>query len=265
VSEWSGRDKGKNKEAIMTRPGRDGRGRFSGVELVERYHDVVTEEDAALHLRAWWITAHFLGFFIGGMTFLAGTSTYFYPDGEFLGISSAVWGGWLYLTGSCNFLGVDMLEFLTFTEDPALRLNILLSASGSFAYVVGSVGFLPEVTAYNPLIGIYGIIAGSFLIGVSQFVKICRIGGGMGARKTGFRCSNLCADVDSFTETCMEFSGGCGAWCFYVGTIMYDVEFDELSDDAQLLNQILYIWLLGSACFTLGAFFLGFRHFVMKV
>ncbi len=179
-------------------------------------------------------------------------------------MSSAAWGGFLYTIGSCGFLGVDVLEFFTFTDDLGLRLNIALSASGSFAYIVGSVGFLPEVQAYSPLIGIYGFILGSFLIGVSQLIKTCRIGGGVGARETGFSISNLFADQGSFTETGVEFSAGCGAWFFFVGTIMYDAEFDELSD-VQLLDQILYIWICGSCSFTLGAFFLGFRHFVMKV
>jgi hypothetical protein len=44
----------------------------------------------------------------------------------------------LYTVGSIGFLFVDVQEFFTY-EDPVLRTNILLSASGSTMYVVGSV------------------------------------------------------------------------------------------------------------------------------
>jgi hypothetical protein len=55
-----------------------------------------------------------------------GTGCYFFPDWAAGGSAAA----WLYIVGSVGFLYVDVLEFITFTEDPWLRFNISISATG---------------------------------------------------------------------------------------------------------------------------------------
>ena len=62
-----------------------------------------------LWLKKWWRVTHFLGFFIGGMTFIFGTLCYYFPkwtDGAFD-------AAFLYTLGSVGFLYVDLLEFFT--------------------------------------------------------------------------------------------------------------------------------------------------------
>ena len=113
---------------------------------------------------------HFLAFFVGGTTFIAGTACYYYPDWSEGGLAAGVLytvRGWAWhglsllimamldpltrfrvlLNGSCwcfwhfavvaaqvgslGFLYVDVLEFFTFTDDAWLRANIAMSAVGS--------------------------------------------------------------------------------------------------------------------------------------
>jgi hypothetical protein len=106
----------------------------------------------------------------------------------------------LYICGSFGFLLVDVMEFFTFTEDKLLRLNILMSVSGSTAYVIGSVGFLPLVSAITPSFGIWGFIIGSVLIGVSQLWKTHRIGSAEGE----FSAAALWSSLDALTQVGVE-------------------------------------------------------------
>ena len=55
---------------------------------------------------------------------------------------------------------MDVLEYFTYTDELWLRRNISMSAMGSFWYVVGSVGYIPEIYALTPSIGEGGFIAG---------------------------------------------------------------------------------------------------------
>ena len=80
--------------------------------------------------QGWWRITHAFAFFLGGSTFVFGTSCYFYPDWE----AGGEVAGWLYTLGSCGFLYVDVLEYFTFTDDLWLRRNISMSAMGSFWY-----------------------------------------------------------------------------------------------------------------------------------
>ena len=91
-----------------------------------------------------------------GTTFIAGTVLYFYPDVS----DGDLWSAWLYTVGSFGFLGVDCLEFVTFTADRWLRANIALSATGSLCYVIGSVGFFPRIYAATDRVGVWGFILG---------------------------------------------------------------------------------------------------------
>lgn len=131
-----------------------------------------------------WRAFHAFSFCLGGITFLIGTGLY-YPAIYFAGLGTTeadatvaalyVTTAWLYTIGSMGFLSVDVQEFYTFTEDPWLRFNIFCSAFGSTLYVIGSAGFLPQLWALSPMIGIGGFIGGSAAIGGSQTWKLYRI------------------------------------------------------------------------------------------
>jgi hypothetical protein len=187
-----------------------------------------------------WMLLHWIAFALGGTTFIAGTTCYFFPDWQ----QGAAVGAWLYTIGSCGFLTVDVLEFFTFTKDPWLRANIAMSATGSSFYVLGSIGFIPAVADACVWLGIWGFIIGSFFIGVSQLWKATRIG--------WCKCLH---DNDLATQMGVELDAGLGAWCFFFGTL-------PLAFGSDLTQTILCIWLVGSVFFTLGSLFLGYRHVV---
>jgi len=218
---------------------------YSSISLPTESSAILSNEKP-LEEQLWWKITHWLGFFAGGSLFIAGTALYFFPDwppsGELAGV--------FYTVGSLGFLYVDVLEFFTFTDEPYLRFNISLSATGSFFYVVGSVGFFPSVFAENPVIGEYGFILGSAFIGCSQMWKTARLCG---------EPAGACGSKDTFTAIGVEFNAGIGAWCFFVGTIM----FVEGPLEGPWYEEILKIWLAGSFFFWFGSLFLGFRHFAM--
>lgn len=124
------------------------------------------------HQSTAWKVIHVLNFALGGTTFIAGTSCYFFDDLGFEGLYIAAI---LYIVGSIGFLGVDVQEFFTYKSlSTSLAINIFLSMVGSTLYIVGSVGFLPQLNnrdgSTNPL-GIWGFILGSFFIGYVDVVK----------------------------------------------------------------------------------------------
>ena len=83
---------------------------------------------------------HFLAFFLGGNSFIAGSVALYIPVDTWRDASLAA--AWFYIAGSIGFLTVDVLEFCTFDTPFSLRLNIFLSVCGSSLYLLGSVGFL---------------------------------------------------------------------------------------------------------------------------
>jgi len=193
-----------------------------------------------------WMFFHFLGFFTGGFTFIIGTWLYYFPNVA----EAAEWSGWLYTIGSVGFLSVDVIEFFTFTDDVLLRINIFLSLTGSTFYVIGSIGFIPEVYNVTPFVGIWGFILGSLFIGVSQVWKTVRI------------LSNAeKVNKDILTQIGVELDAGLGGWCFFVGTIMYL----HGPLDGSFYQTILAIWIAGSCFFWTGSLFLGYRHGIMRV
>eukprot|EP00386_Alphamonas_edax_P013123 GDKI01040646.1.p2 GENE.GDKI01040646.1~~GDKI01040646.1.p2 ORF type:complete len:240 (-),score=76.63 GDKI01040646.1:321-1040(-) len=201
-----------------------------------------------------WRFAHVLGFLTGGTTFIAGTVCLFYPGWDFV-------SAFLYTLGSCGFLFVDVQEFFTF-EGLELRTNIALSAIGSTFYVIGSVGFFPAIFAWDMRMGVWGFILGSFFIGVSQLWKTHRIGATESTDHV-FHLSTLLFVKDAFTAAGVEFGACCGAWCFFFGTIMFNL--GPLEGPNSVLNEVLWVWVAGSCFFTVGGLFLGYRHFVMDV
>jgi len=205
----------------------------------------------------WWRISHALGFITGGTTFIAGTWYLYLPSTEETSFLSSL----LYIIGSVGFLYVDVLEFFTFTEDFFLRCNIAISAAGSFFYVIGSCGFLPQFPSLpsnfsTPLVGDWGFILGSILIGCSQVWKLVRIGWD---KAGGYSPLHNFSSKEVGTSTGVEGGACVGAWCFFVGTVLY------LLYPVTLLQVVLWTWMVGSIFFTLGGFFLAYRHFVMGV
>ena len=194
----------------------------------------------------WWKATHACGFFVGGTTFIAGTACYFYPAWE----AGALVAGILYTVGSCGFLYVDVLEYFTYTDEPWLRTNISCSAIGSLLYVIGSIGYIPAVYAMTALIGEYGFIFGSLFIGCSQTWKVCRL---------SLVDGGACGTLPTITAIGVEAGAGIGAWCFFVGTIMY-VHGPLMG---AFYDHILWVWICGSIAFTVGSLFLSYRHFIM--
>lgn len=231
--------------------------------------DGVRETEVAVYERSWWRILHALSFMVGGALFIVGTVLLFlptstYPDAPF---QSAL----LYVIGSCGFLCVDVMEFFTFHECP-LRGNILMSAVGSTFYVIGSAGFLPHIYTETSVYGIYGFILGSVIIGTSQTWKTIRLAGeevpqlgnDYGKKKPTiwvYSVRTLFSSKDIFTAAGVEASAGIGAWSFFVGTWLLSIH----ENSSEWYRIVLYIWVFGSVAFTTGAFFLAYRHFVMKV
>lgn len=227
----------------------------------------------AWHDTVCWRAVHALGFATGGITFILGTGAYWLPQTPLVGNAAAI----LYIVGSLGFLSVDVLEFFTFTECP-LRLNISLSAIGSTAYVVGSAGFLPAVMGWSPAIGIWGFIVGSAFIFVSQCWKVARFATPAPSpedeeEERHWGCAKrwcarwpslrtVFASADTATATGVEFGACLGALGFLVGTGMF--EWDD-SGTGWWWQAVLILWMAGSVSFTVGAAFLAYRHFVMRV
>lgn len=145
--------------------------------------------------------------------------------------------------------------------------------TGSALYVAGSAGFLPSVAAAYPRLGVWGFVLGSAYIFWSQLWKTHRIGGGeaegqedgdgAGAEAGGgFHLRSL-TTKDAATAAGVELSAGIGAFCFLVGTLLFDN--GPLEGPQSVLQTVLWIWVAGSCWFTLGGCFLAWRHFVMRV
>lgn len=191
-----------------------------------------------------WRILHAGAFLLGGTTFCAGTAVLFPPPTPLLASISAA----LYTLGSLGFLAVDVMEFVTFTSPCLLRSNIALSALGSACYVAGSVGFFPAVYSATAVVGVWGFIVGSALIGVSQLCKIWRI--------AHFAAQEQVAG-DAASASGVEGGAAAGAWLFFAGTLLLLLNGDYFS--------VLVTWMAGSLAFTLGGVSLALRHFVLRI
>ncbi|GAX77602.1 hypothetical protein CEUSTIGMA_g5046.t1 [Chlamydomonas eustigma] len=171
-----------------------------------------------------WQFYHAFNFLLGGTTFIAGTYCLYFPSCESL-------AALLYTIGSIGFASVDFQELLTYNGF-YLRTNIILSFIGSVFYIIGSVGFFPQLQV--PEVGNWGFILGSLFIGCSQLWKTHRIGKGDG---DSFSFKRLAYETEAFTAAGVELSAGLGAWCFFFGTSMY--EEGPLEGPTSVVSQVL--------------------------
>lgn len=191
-----------------------------------------------------WRAFHSISFVTGGVSFIIGTALLFpSPSTYLLSLLSAI----IYTIGSVGFLAVDIQEFFTFTDDNLLRLNISISATGSLAYVIGSLGYIPSIESDYPLLGIVGFILGSLLIFCSQLWKLCRIG-------WPFK------NKDTLTASLVEGGACLGGLFFLIGSVLVVL---IPNNDANV--WVLVLWLIGSISFTIGGFSLSYRHFVLNL
>ena len=162
----------------------------------------------------------------------------------------AVLSSALYTVGSLGFLLVDVLEFFTFTEEAFLRLNISISAMGSTAYVLGSLGFAPSLAAASPQLGNLGFLVGSALIAASQAWKVARLCGAP-------RPPPPHPQEDAPLAVGVEAGAGLGALFFLVGTAL---SMQGWVAGGQL-TVVLVLWAVGSLSFSLGGACLWWRHY----
>eukprot|EP00798_Chlamydomonas_sp_ICE-L_P023134 gene23134-30337_t len=188
-----------------------------------------------------WRLLHAFFFLLGGTTFIAGIVALFYPGNDSLSAG-------LYTLGSSTVV-------LFYPGNDSLSAGLYTLGSIGF-FSVDAQGFFPQLAM--PAIGVWGFILGSFVIGCSQFWKTYRIA----SVETGyFSLKTLWDDVESFTAAGVELSAGLGAWCFFFGTFLYWL--GPLEGPESVVHEVLQIWVMGSAWFTLGGCFLAHRHFVM--
>ena len=214
----------------------------------DRLPDVV-----AMKNTFWWRFVHWSGFFTGALTFVVGVTMCFHKNPQQMQYSATLW-----TVGGLGFLLVDVMEFFTFTSDFLVRLNITCSIIGDTLYVIGSLGFFPQIYDISDVFGIWGFILGSIFIGCSQLWKTFRIGCGQNGT---FRFSNLFAGTDTVNQVATELNLSIGAWCVFVGSIMYRIG----PVKGPFHTEILIIWEAGSLFFLAGAFSLGYRYWIMGV
>jgi len=215
------------------------------MEETQTYESLIEENQREQSQSKIWRAFHAISFVTGGVSFIIGTALLFpIPSTYMLSLLSAI----IYTIGSVGFLAVDIQEFFTFTDDELLRLNISISATGSLAYVIGSLGYIPSIESDYPLLGICGFIIGSSLIYSSQLWKLYRIGWPLKNR-------------DTLTASLVEGGACLGGLFFLIGSILA-VSIPN-NDDANL--WVLILWLIGSISFTIGGFSLSYRHFVLNL
>mmetsp|Transcript_81425 Transcript_81425/g.159013 ORF Transcript_81425/g.159013 Transcript_81425/m.159013 type:complete len:286 (-) Transcript_81425:339-1196(-) len=196
----------------------------------------------------WWRVCRVAGIFSGGCAFIVGTTCYYFPDWP----EGPMAGGVLFTVGSSAFLCVDTLDFFTFKKDKWLRINICLSAMGSFFKVFGSIGFIPNIYNDTKLIGEYGFLIGSFVITCSSIWKCVRI-----SREAGGVFGSPAKAIALSAELCTFF----GAWCFFVGTAMYIR--GPLKGTWYI--DTLDVWIFGACSFTLSSFIIAYLYFCHKL
>jgi hypothetical protein len=189
--------------------------------------------------------------FVGGCTFIIGSTLYFFRDIPFSADISAA----LYTIGSICFLSVDVKDFFSSAENVSIRINHICSMMGSTLYLIGSIGFFPAIYNVTDSVGIWGFILGSLFVGSSQLWKTYRIGT---AENGKFSASNLINKTDRFTQAGVELNAGIGAWCFFIGTVMYL----HGPLEGAFFSAIIMIWIAGSCFFLIGSLFLGCQYLI---
>jgi len=213
----------------------------------EEQYLVFHDEAPVQHSPLWYITLC-LAYFIGGTTFILGTSCYFdknWHDGGEI-------GSVLFIIGSVSFLIADTMEIVASSDDVWIRLNLSLSVIGSIFYVMGSIGFIPSIFNQKEILGATGFIIGSILIGSSQIWKVIRTG----TENDKFSFQSLCTD-GMWMITSVDICIGLGGWLFFIGSVM----FISGPLEGPWYESVLFIWMIGSIYYTIGALFLCYASY----
>jgi hypothetical protein len=135
-------------------------------------------------------------------------------------------------------------------------------ASNSCCAICLAVRTLTRYDAF-PALGLGGFLGGSAVIAASQTWKVVRIArGACAAAGSGSgRGGAAVITRDAVTAAGVEAGAGLGALLFLVGT----ATFAAAAPSSTLFDASIDMWLVGSGGFTVGALFLLYRHYVMKV
>eukprot|EP00475_Leptophrys_vorax_P039750 TRINITY_DN7229_c0_g1_i1.p1 TRINITY_DN7229_c0_g1~~TRINITY_DN7229_c0_g1_i1.p1 ORF type:complete len:258 (+),score=37.04 TRINITY_DN7229_c0_g1_i1:43-816(+) len=146
-------------------------------------------------------------------------------------------------------------EELLCCSKPAVGINFFSSAFGSLLYLIGSIGFIPNLGILT--IGIIGFLAGSIINCIGQAWKLHRLGtyDGSGPERhvTEFRVTNW--KVEGCSAFLVDSLAGLGSLMFLVGASIYLYHPE--------LVWVVTVWVAGSACFLLSGFALVYRHMLL--
>jgi len=206
------------------------------------------QEEAPVPLSPLWHVLLCSIFIAGGLSFISGTGCFFFKTWHDASEAASI----LFIIGSSSFLIVDMMEMITSPNTFWVRLNLAMNTMGSIFYVVGSIGFIPAVFNEGKALGALGFIVGSILIGYSQIWKIIRTG----TENSKFKVSTLFAD-GMWVITSVDVSICIGACSFFIGSVM----FISGPLEGPWYESVLFIWMIGSIYYTIGALFLCYASY----
>ncbi len=251
----------------------------------------------------WWQFIHAFSFLLGGTTFVAGTAMYFYPDYanggyvagwlytigsfgfltvdvmEFFTYTDDKWlraniamsaiGSTLYVIGSIGFF-----PSIYDATNGSVGINGFISGSAfigvSQAWKTIRIATAPPpamIPQLPPTIAVTtDPVSGqttSTVVTVSVNTNGADSAHGSGGSGGSHSPAAVDPSVDRWTAAGVESSAGVGAWCFFVGTLMYRSIKDALVGSEY--QQILQIWEAGSVAFTCGALFLIYRHAILRI
>jgi hypothetical protein len=218
-----------------------------------------------------WRFCHYTGYVFGAFAFLIGSILY-YPIINFVsggndgGVAKfSVTAAWMYTIGSAGFVFVDGQEFFTFYDDVELRVNVLCSVIGSTLYLIGSIGFFPDIYISKPLIGILGFLIGSVFNGFSQLWKLVRV---LSCPDDAGVTLNV-ARARRLNAVYVEAGGMVGGFSFLIGTAFFwkgPIEGETgCFVTCRSYEFVLAFWVLGSVAFSFAALSLAYRHVILKI
>lgn len=224
-----------------------------------------------------WKFSNSLGFVVGAGGFTIACALNFFSGSE-AGLHELL-SACFFIVGSLAFLFVAVQEYVKYCKGSSLLVaNLFSSMLGAALYLIGAVGYLPDlkenrflpIERYNP-IGTWGFILGSLFISVAQMVKVGRI---LHKFSSDDAAQDLDDEVDNVTEVLytkrnssylslgLEISTGLGGWSFMIGSLLYyflswDIQGEEL---IKSMTTIYYFWILGACLYSVSAILLCVKY-----
>jgi hypothetical protein len=220
-----------------------------------------------------WRIWHSVNYMMGGVLFFFGSLVYLpcITDPKV----DNVLGGWLFTIGSANFLIADLTEFTHFRKGfigrldetllkgrqeitpfrgAELGINFIVSALGSFLYLIGSIFFIPatQMLAWGEWI----FIIGSAVIFLSQSWKCYRTLciDDFDDSDHSFKLSNLWNDFPGFN---VDLHAGIGGLMYLLGTWFFR-EVGENDDPTFAVGWFI----AGGSFFSISGIFMQYRYYM---